>query len=490
MGENELLKTGVKSIIWNSVDFFFSKIFLLVVQVVLARILLPKEFGLIGIIVVFTSIAQTLMDSGLTLSLVREKHVTDEEYSTIFWFNVGLGLCLYALIFVFAPTIENFFAMNHLSVSIRVASLAIVIQSFSQVQHAILKRRIDFRSLAIASILSNLFSGIVAILFAIKGFGAWALIFQSVSMTLFSCLILTIQTRWVPSLVFTKKILMKHLAFSWKVLMSTLIGLLNNNIFSLVLGKIFPATSLGYYTNANKFNTTVTSGFASVIQRVSYPILSKINNNGQEMEGTYTKIIRMIAYLIFPIMLGIASCSDEIIIFIFGERWIESAPILKIIILGSLLVPIININSNVLLVKGDSTGSMRISIIQTVTALVFIMIGMLYKVDMKIIVFAMIPSMVIGYGYSNWRLHKILDVSPLSQIKALLAPFIYSIIMYGGVSVIEIDSSNVACLLLAKVSSGVILYILISFVMQNQEFYYIYKVFVSRIKSAYKHSLI
>jgi O-antigen/teichoic acid export membrane protein len=243
--------------------------------------LLPKDFGIIGMITIFIAVSQSIVDSGFGNALIREKNTTQEDYSTVFFFNLLTSVVLYFILFFSSPVIANFFLEPKLILIIKVLGLILIINSFGLIQKTILTKKIDFKTQTKVVLISSVISGVVAIVFAYLGFGVWSLIFRNLIMQFLQSLMFSIYNKWTPSFIFSWDSFKRLFGFGWKLLVSGLINTLYNNIYLLIIGKVFSAVDLGYYTNAKRLSEIASSSVTTAVQKVTYPVLSTLKDDNE-----------------------------------------------------------------------------------------------------------------------------------------------------------------------------------------------------------------
>ena len=292
-----------------------------VVGIILARLLSPVEFGLVGMITVFISISLLFIDSGFSFSLIRKKECTQNDYSTVFYFNLLASLAFYTLLFFLARPISLYFKEPKLTDIIRVVGLGLIIGSISSIQRTILIKKIDFKLQTKISVISSAVSGVVAIYLAFAGFGVWSLVWKTITANLLTTILLWGWTAGIQSCGFDYKAFKEHFRFGYKLLLSNLINTVYQNIYYLLIGKYFSAVQLGYYVKAEEFSNLPSSNITNVIQRVSYPVLSQLQDQPQKLKNGYQKIIKTTMYISFVLMMGLAAAAKPLVITLIGQKW-------------------------------------------------------------------------------------------------------------------------------------------------------------------------
>ena len=296
--------TGLK---WSFIDNFAGQAITFSSGIFLARLLSPKEFGLMGMITVFIAISQTFVDSGFIQSLIRKQDVTHKDYSTVFFFNIAVGAFFYILLFIFSGSISVYFEEPQLKIMVKVLGVCILFNSLNVVQVSILIKRLDFKLQAKINAISGILSGLIGLTLAYLGFGVWSLIWRMVAATFLITYMHWFFNKWKPSLIFSKQSFNELFGFGSKLLLVGLIDTIYRNIYYLVIGKYFSATELGYYTRADQFKDLPSQNINNVISKVTYPVLSTLQSDLPSLKVNYQKIIRSTMLISFVLMLGMAA---------------------------------------------------------------------------------------------------------------------------------------------------------------------------------------
>lgn len=441
-----------------------------IIQIFLARLLLPEDFGLIGMITIFIAVSQSIIDSGFGNALIREKNNTQEDYSTVFFFNLFTAILLYIVLFYSANAISTFFSEPKLSSILRVLSLILVINSFGLIQRTILTKNIDFKTQTKIVLISSVISGIVAILLAYFGFGVWSLVSRNLFMQMIQSILLCLYNRWTPIFSFSIESFKRLFGFGWKLLVSGLINTLYKNIYLLIIGKFFSAVELGYYTNAKKFSDVSSSSITIAIQKVSYPVLSMIKDNEKSLYNTYKKLIRSTVFISFFISIFLAASADSLIPFLFGDNWIPSVPFFQILCFSSMLFPLQAINLNILQVKGRSDLFLKLEIIKKFIGGSFITIAVVFNWSIIALLLTGILSSVVFYFINSYYSGKLLNYSTTMQIKDITPIIILSFVMGGVVYLVYLFISlNYLLVLVLQLFLAVVIYLGLSRLFKFEE---------------------
>ena len=417
---------------WSAADAFLGQGVTFLVGIVLARLLSPDEYGLIGICLIFNTVLCGIVDSGFSNALIRKKDCTDDDYNTMFLTNLGFSIVLYGLLFVCSPLVAHFFGRQELTALIRATGLLLFFNALSITQVTILTKRIDFKTKTKASLISAILSGIVGIAMAYTGFGVWALVGQMLSKQLLYTLCLWVLNKWWPTLKFSAQSFRYMWGFGWKLLVS---GLLNNiwsQLYQVVVGKFYSPATLGQYTRGREYASIFSSNLTTIIQRVSYPVLSEIQDDKQRMVEGYRRVIKMTMFITAICMIWMGAMAEPLIYCLIGPQWHEAATYLPLICVSMSLYPLHAINLNMLQVQGRSDIFLYLEIIKKIVALIPISIGIfvgIYWMLVASVVTGIISCFLNSWytgkklGYSSWK--QLADVSGDYGISMLVAISVY-----------------------------------------------------------------
>lgn len=378
MPEQGLKDKTVKGVVWSSVERFSVQGVQFLVMLIIARILAPKDFGLVGMLAIFMAVAQTLIDSGFSQALIRKQDRTETDNSTVFYFNIVASTLLYLLLYAVAPWVADFYEEPQLCNLMRVLCLVVVINSFGVVQRAIYTALIDFKTQAKASFVAAVVSGGVGIYLAITGYGVWTLVWQQLLNAGINTLLLWILSSWRPQWLYSWKSFNELFSFGSKLLASALLDTIFTNMYTLVIGKIFNSVSLGYYSQSDRFAKLPSSNLTGIIQRVTYPVLCSLQDDNERLRENYRKMLRLSAFIIFPVMCFLAGVAYPLISFLLGAKWEYTATLLIPLCFTMMWYPIHGINLNLLEVKGRSDLFLRLEIIKKCIAVLVLILSVPY----------------------------------------------------------------------------------------------------------------
>ncbi len=432
MSESLKAKT-IKGTSWSFLDNIAGSGITFLVGLVLARLLTPDDYGLIGIISIFIAVFNSLVDSGFSSALVRKSDATDRDYNTVFVSNMAVSVVLCATLFFSAPLIASFFGRTELDALLKVMSFIVIINALAIIQRTIFVKQIDFKTQTKVSLISSIASGIIGIGMAFTGFGVWALVGQQISRQSLNTLLLWGYARWYPRFRFSVESFRELFGFGWKLMVSGLIDTVWREIYQVVIGKCYSPATLGQYTRAHQFGTICTSNLSSIIQRVSYPVLSSIQDDKVRLKAGYKRIIKISMLLSFVLTLGMGACAKPMILVLIGEQWLPAVPFLQILCFSLMLYPLHALNLNMLQVQGRSDLFLRLEIIKKCVAVIPLCLGIFVGIYYMLVgsVFTGLFAYYLNAYYSGPALNysiweQIKDILPSFGIALFMAMAVYA----------------------------------------------------------------
>lgn len=420
MAESLKQKT-VKGVGWSFADNIANQGITFLVGLVLARLLTPEEYGLIGIILIFVAVFDSIVNCGFSNALIRKNDADDRDYNTVFIVNMVLSVFLFIIFFFSAQSIADFFGQPQLKPLTQVMGSIVIIHALAIIQRTILIKRIDFKTQTKASVISSVSSGIIGITMAFYGYGVWSLVGQQLSRALLNTACLWIYSRWWPKLQFSWNSFRELFGFGWKLLVSSLIDTVWKEIYQVVIGKCYAPATLGQYTRAHQFGSIFSSNLNNVIQRVSYPVLSSLQDDKQRMKEGYRRVIKLTMLVTFVLMLGLAAIAKPMILVLVGDQWLVAANFLPIICLQMMLYPLHSLNLNMLQVQGRSDLFLKLEIIKKCVAVIPLSLGIF--VGIYWMIWGSVFTGMFAYYLNSYYSGKFLNYSILAQIKDILPSF-------------------------------------------------------------------
>ena len=422
-----LRKQALTGMMWTFAQGFSTQGIGFLISVVLARILLPAEFGIIGMIAIFMGIGGALVDSGLASSLIRTPDADQEDFSTVFYFNIIGSIFIYFILYLTAPFIASFFNQPILTNITRVYGISFIINTFSTIQLTRLTQRMDFKTQLKVSVPALIGGGVLGIILAYMGFGVWSLVWMRLFQSLLSSIQLWIVSKWRPSLIFNVVKFKYHFNFGYKLLLSGLLDTIFTNSYTVIIGKLFPPAQLGFYTRANSVIQLPVENISGALNKVTYPLFASIKDDNERLKKVYKQIMQMVTFLIAPILIIMGVLASPLFRFVFTEKWLPAVPYFQILCISGILYPFHVYNLNILNIKGRSDLFLKLEIYKkillVITVLVSIQFGM-YGLLWGIVISSTL-ALFINTHYSGKFIHyngfeQIRDVAPILLI-ALVA---------------------------------------------------------------------
>ena len=454
---SSLKEKTVKGVMWSSIDRFSTQGIQFVFSILIARLLLPSDYGAVAMLNIFLAISQTFIDSGFGTALIRKLDRTETDFCTVFYFNIVVGFFFYVVLWIASPYIAAFYEIPLLEDITKVLALTFVFSSFSGIQRAKLSIAIDFKTKAKISIIVTILTGAVGLWMAYAGYGVWALVVQSVFSSFLGAVLLWTFVRWMPKLVFSWKSFREMFSFGSRLLASALLDTTYNNIYTLVIGKVFSSTTLGLYSRASGLAQYPSSNITGVLQGVTFPVLSSIQNETERLANVYKRFLRLSAFIVFPLMVGLAAVADPLIRLVLTDKWEGSIYLLQIVCFSMMWYPIHAINLNLLQVKGRSDFFLKLEIIKKIQGVIVLCI----TVSMGIVAmcYGSVVSSLICLVYNTYYTQKLIGYGYAAQMKDLLHILVHSLVMGVGVWCIVQVFDSLWLQLVVGILSGAVYYI-------------------------------
>lgn len=458
----------VKGVGWSAVDNLAQHAVTFLVSIVLARLLSPDDYGLIGIIAIFTAVCTALINGGFTTALIRKIDVTDDDYNTSFIVNLVVSLVLYAIIFFCAPLIASFFNREELIDLTKVSSLGLIFGALALVQQTRLTKQIDFKTQTKITLIASISSGVVGIVMALLGFGVWSLVAQLLTMQVIRTILLWFYNQWIPQLRFSRKSFHELFGFGWKMMISSLLDTIWKELYQLVVGKFYSPATLGQYTRSKQFSQLLSNNLTTVVQRVTYPVLSSIQDDKERMVVAYRKIIKISVFVTVICMFFLGAISEPLLYCLIGPKWHDAATYLPLICITGSFYPLHAINLNMLQVQGRSDLFLGLEILKKIIAVGPLMIGAI--IGIMPMLWATIVTSIISYFLNSYYSGKFLGYNSWMQIKDI-APS-YGIAFLVSISVYFIKFLQISewIVLLLQIVVGVVVFIIICKLTKLKEF--------------------
>jgi len=477
---SDLKKKTIRGFGWSVFDNVAKTGVTFAVSIVLARMLSPDEYGLIGILTIFIIVFNSIVDSGFTQALIRKKNATDIDYSTIFYVNTCVSIAAMAVMFFLAKPIAYFFERPELVSLTRVMSVIIVINGLALVQRTRMTQAIDFKTQTIITFISTLTGGITGIVLAYLGYGVWALVAQQITTQGLNSVLLWGLGHWFPKLVFSTKSLSELWSFGWKLLVSSLIDTTWKEIYQVVVGKCYSPATLGLYTRAKQFSQMFSSNMTNVISRVSYPVLSSIQDDKDRLKKAYQRLVRTTMLLSFVFMLGMAATAKSLIYVLIGEKWMGCVPLLQLICFTGMLYPLHSLNLNILQVQGRSDLFLKLEILKKIIGCGPLMLGIFVNIYCMLI--GSFVSSCIAFYLNSYYSGPFLGYSTKDQIKDILPSFGIAILMAVPVMAMSFIELSPFVLFPMQIVAGAIIVVVTCEICKLPEYLEIKSIIFSKLK--------
>lgn len=455
--DNQNLKQKTaQGLFWSFLSSGGMQLLNLIIGIFLARLLSPGEYGIVGMLAIFTLLANNLQESGFGVALVNIKDIEHSDYNAVFWFNVGMSLLLYAILFCCAPLIAAFFHQPCLVPLSRFVFLGFIIASLCISPNAMLVRGLKMKEKAITSLSALIVSGTVAVIMAIKGFSYWSLATQQILYNVVICFGRFYYTRWCPTLKVDFTPVRQMFSFSYKVLITAVLTTINNNVLTVIFGRLFPAQAVGNFTQANKWNTMANQMVTNTMAQVAQPVFTQVTDDKERQRRVFGKMLRFTAFLAFPALFGLALVAPQVILLAIGDKWVDSIPLLQILCISGAFIPLYTVYQNLFLSQGKSDTYMWLSIGQIAIMLTAVLACHAMGIRTMVIAFACINILwllawqVFAYRLIGYRLFSMLrDLLPFMLIALAVMALTY---------LVTLHISNMLMLLVSRVLIAAALY--------------------------------
>lgn len=458
---------AAKGLFWSAMERFGAQGIQFVFGIMITRILNPSDYGLLGMILIFMAVGQTLIDSGFGSALIWKKTPSVNDYSTVFYFNITISFVLYAIFFFLAPAIARFYDEPQLVDLIRVISINFIILSFSLIQQTILQKRVDFKLLAYVNAAGSLLAGIIALIIAMKGYGVWSIVLQILIKSFITSLLLWILNKWRPIFAFSWLSLKELFNYGSKLTGAGLIYTIFQYFYYNVIGKLFPIEALGFYTRASQLQEFPVKTIGSIFHRVAFPVFASIQDENERLKNAIGKTLRTMAFFNFPILIGLIAVADNLIAVVLTEKWLPASDYFKLLCLIGLFYSFHVVNGEILKTKGKSTWVLNLEIITKSIMVINIIIT--WRWGITAIILGQMFTVVVTHLLGSWYVWKSTGYSLWQQIKDVYVYFLLSVFMYLiAVAVSNFIPNPIVSLILASIS-GAAFYLIGAFLLKFEE---------------------
>jgi|UniRef100_UPI003079CA50 teichuronic acid exporter len=481
--DSSLKNKAAKGVIWSALERFSVQGIQFVLGIIIARLVAPSEYGLIAMLNIFLAVAQSFIDSGFSNALIQKKNRTETDCSTVFYFNIVVAIGLYSILYVSSPYIAGFYKEPLLETITKWVGINIIVSAFSIVQRARLSIRLDFKTQAKASLIAVCCSGIIGVSLAYNDFGVWALVIQALLNNVINTILLWIFARWIPQNTFSYTSFKQLFSFGSKLMLSGFLHVIYANLYSLVIGRKYSATDVGYYNRMASIAQYPSINIVSIITRAIYPIQCSIQDEPEKLSTTFHQYLRMACYIVFPLMVGLSVIAEPLVKLLLTDKWLPAAHLLSILSIAHMWQPVMTINNQVLNVRGRSDYFLKAEIIKKIVAIAILIVTMpmgLTSLCIGILAYSFCDMAIIIY-YSK----KVIQTTYLGQVKEILPIFLLSLFMGGLVALITNFIEEALLQVVAGTLSGIIIVIVFSYLFRIKELEVICSIL--KISKCYKY---
>lgn len=461
----------ISSLIWKMMERIGTQGVQFVVQLILARLLLPEDYGILAITTIFISIANVFIQTGFTTSIVQKKEIDEEYTSSMFYLMLIIAIILYMVLFLISPIIASFYNEPRITPIIRILGISLIFGAITSVQNAILSRNMQFKKYFYSSILGIIFSGTVGIILAYIGLGVWALVAQQLTNNLIIMIVLCLVVKWRPKWLFSFKKVKELFKYGWKILVASLIDNIYNDIYGLIIGKIYDSKMLGYYNRGKQFPEVIVNNINGSISSVMLSALSNQQDNKEKLKNMVRRSIITSGFIIFPVVVGLAVVAEPLVKILLTEKWGECVPFMQILCFTYAFYLIDTANLQAIKAIGRSDVYLKLEIIKKVFGFSILLISVPFGIKVMLLlqpVYAIISNLI--NAYPN---RKFLDYSIKEQYKDILPSIILSIIMGIIIYPIKYIIHNSVMLLICQIIMGIIIYMLLSYILKFEALRYL-----------------
>lgn len=465
-------KNVVNNFIWRFAERCGAQAVTLIVSIVLARILAPGDFGTVSLVMVFTTIMQVFVDSGLGTALIQKKDADDLDFSSVFYFNFAVCLILYAVMFMAAPLIAGFYNDTSLTSIIRVISLTIIISGVKGIQQSYVSRNMLFKRFFFATLGGTIFSACLGIGMAYAGCGVWSIVAQQLSNTAIDTLILWITVKWRPKKMFSWKCLKGLLSYGWKLLISSLLDTVYNNLRNLIIGKIYTSADLAYYNQGDKFPKVIVTNVNASIDSVLLPSMAGEQDHCDRVKSMTRRAIKTSTYIMAPLMMGLMFCAEPVVKLLLTDKWLPCVPYLRIFCFTYMFWPIHTANLNAIKAMGRSDLFLKLEIVKKIMGLMLLLLTM--KISVMAMAYSLIVSGICSQVINSWPNWKLLDYNYFEQLRDILPSIVIALLMGIIVYFVGLLRLPTIIIIFVQIIAGAVIYIGTSALLHLEEFEYLF----------------
>lgn len=458
----------VSGIFWKLAERFLAQGVSFLVSVILARLLLPENYGVVALVLVFINLANVFVVSGFSTALVQNKEATDIDFSTNFWCSLLTAFVLYIILFFAAPFISAFYDISELTLIIRVFSLRIPMSSFSSIQHAYVERNMQFKKYFYSTLFGTIVSGVTGILFAYQGAGVWALIIQYFVNTIVDMVVLFFTVPWRPKFIFSFSSANKMMRYGWKILAADLSGTFFDQLRTLIIGKVYTSADLAFYNKGNQLPGLITTNISASVMTVLFPAIANINNETERVKVLTQKSIRTMTYIVFPMLFGMACVSKSLVLLLYTEKWLSAVPYIQILSISGAISMIGNISIQTMKAVGRSDIVLKLEFVKKPFYFLFLIAGVL--ISPIAVAYSMLIYSIYGALTNAYYLTKIINFSLKEQIMDIRRILFMVLIMCLVIYPFNFLNWNYIIILILQILLGISIYCVMSYFLKEEAF--------------------
>lgn len=469
---SRIKQQAISGVFWSALERFSVQGIQFILSFVIARQLLPSDYGLIAMLSIFMVVAQIFVDSGFSNALIQKQNRSNADFSTVFYFNIVVGILMYFVLLFLAPQIASFYNQPILKELLKWVGFSLIINSISTVHRTILTINLDFRRQALISLIAVLISGVTAVYMAVHGYGVWTLVIQGLLVNVITSILLCIISSWHPEWMFSWHSFKELFSFGSKILLGGLLHAIYTNLYTLVIGKVFPVREVGLYNRASSLSQYPSTNITSILCRVFYPILCSLQNDNSVLTEKFYLFIRLTSFFVFPLMIGLAVLSEPLIRLILTDKWIDAVPYIQVLCFAYMWDPVMRMSWDLLNVKYRSDYSLKSEIIKKTIAFACLFLTIPYGVKVMclgLVVYALLDLFII-LQFTKRILPR---VTIRNHLKNLFPMFLQSVLMGAGIYLFTQFFISPWIKLFGGIGLGIVLYLFLSIILCKNEFQFI-----------------
>ena len=474
MSENSIKNKTIGGFLWRFAERCGAQGVGFIVSILLARLLSPDDYGTVALISVFISILGVFIDSSMGIALVQKKDADELDFSTVFYFNMFMCITLYIIMFFCSPLIAKFYNRPELTTMTRVLSLTFLISGVKGIQCSYVSKNMLFKRFFFSTLGGTIFSAFIGVFFAYEGYGAWAIVAQSLSNNLIDTLILWFTVKWRPKLMFSIKRLGGLFSYGWKLLCSGLLDTGYNQLRSLIIGKVYSSADLAYYNKADAFSSMIITNVNSSIDSVLLPSMSSVQDSKESVKGMTRRAMKTSTYVMAPLLMGLAACGQTLISLLLTDKWLPSYPFMVIFCTTYMFYPIHTANLNAIKAMGRSDLFLKLEILKKIVGLTAILVT--FRISVMAMAYSLLVTSVLSQIINSWPNKKLMNYSYLEQLKDILPGILLAVVMGCCIYPIQFLGFPDIVTLLIQVLIGAVIYIGLSALLKLESFSYCFNI--------------